>query len=101
MISTSTVIKTLQNNQSFLQERYGLQSLVLFGSYARSQQKETSDLDLLYQLAKGKTMPLMRLQNLETYLSGLLNGNKIELVSSNHVEPIIDSHIQKEGIIVF
>lgn len=101
VISTNSVIEILQHNKTYLQDRFGLHSLVLFGSYARNQQKDSSDLDLLYQVEKGKTMPLMRLQKLELYISSLLNGNKIELVSSNHVEPIIDSSIQKEGIIVF
>jgi hypothetical protein len=43
----------------------------------------------------------MRLQNLEQYISKLISGKKIELVSKNHVEPIIESTILKEGIIVF
>jgi uncharacterized protein len=101
VLSTISVIEILQMNKTYLQKKYGLHSLVLFGSYARNQQKETSDLDFVYQVVNGKTMPLMRLQKLEAYISSLFNGNKIELVSSNHIEPIIDSTIQKEGIIVF
>ena len=80
VISTNSVIEILQHNKTYLQDRFGLHSLVLFGSYARNQQKDSSDLDLLYQVEKGKTMPLMRLQKLELYISSLLNGNKIELV---------------------
>ena len=46
-------------------------------------------------------MPLMRLQNLEHYISELVQSKKVELVSKNHVEPIIEQSIQKEGILVF
>lgn len=46
-------------------------------------------------------MPLMRLQHLEQFISHLVQDRKIELVSKNHVEPIIESNIQKEGIVVF
>jgi predicted nucleotidyltransferase len=101
MFTTTFIIATLQQNQTYLKDRFGLESLVLFGSYARNQQLETSDLDLLYQVQNGKSMPLMRLQNLEQYISKLISGKKIELVSKNHVEPIIGSTILKEGIIVF
>jgi hypothetical protein len=46
-------------------------------------------------------MPLMRLQNLEQFISQLVQSKKVELVSKNHVEPIIESAIKKEGILVF
>lgn len=101
MLPTNSLIQILQQNKPFLQERFGVESLVLFGSYARNNQREESDVDLLYGVAPGKTMPLMRLQNLEQFISHLIQDRKIELVSKNHVEPIIESHIQKEGIIVF
>ena len=70
-------------------------------SYAKNNQQEESDVDLLYGVAAGNTMPLMRLQHLEQFISQLVQVSKIELVSKNHVEPIIELAIQKEGIVVF
>ena len=101
MLPTQSIISILQQNQAFLQERFGVEKLVLFGSYAKDKQGEESDIDLFYQLVPGKTMPLMRLQNLEKFISHLIGDRKIELVSKNHVEPIIESAIQKESIVVF
>ena len=101
MLLTHTLIQILQQNKAHLKERFGVESLILFGSYASNKQGAESDVDLLYGIIPGKTMPLMRLQNLEQYISHLIQGRKIELVSKNHVEPIIESHIQKEGIVVF
>ena len=101
MLSTQTLIQILQQNKAHLKERFGVESLVLFGSYASNKQGTESDVDLLYGIIPGKTMPLMRLQNLEQYISQLIQVPKIELVSKNHVEPIIESTIQKEGIVVF
>jgi len=101
VLPTNYLIQILQQNKPFLQERFGVESLVLFGSYARNNQREESDVDLLYGVVPGKTMPLMRLQNLARFISHLVQDRKIELVSKNHVEPIIESHIQKEGIVVF
>ncbi len=101
MLQTHSLIQILQQNKSFLRDRFGVESLVLFGSYARNSQQEESDVDLLYGVARGKTMPLMRLQNLEQFISQLVLNRKIELVSKNHIEPIIESAIQKEGIVIF
>lgn len=101
MLETGAILQLLRQNQDYLRERFGLQSLVLFGSYARNQQKADSDIDLLYHLLPGKTMPLMRLQNLEQYIGGLVQQSKVELVSGRHVEPIIGMSIQKEGIVIF
>lgn len=55
----------------------------------------------MYGVAVGDTMPLMRLQHLEQFISQLVQVPKVELVSKNHVEPIIELAIQKEGIVVF
>ena len=101
MTSTPSLIQILQQNKAHFQERFGLESLVLFGSYAKNNQQEESDVDLLYGVAAGNTMPLMRLQHLEQFISQLVQVSKIELVSKNHVEPIIELAIQKEGIVVF
>jgi hypothetical protein len=101
MLLTASLIQTLQQNKAFLKERFGVESLVLFGSYARNMQQEESDVDLLYSVVAGKTMPLMRLQNLEQFIGKLVHSKKVELVSKNHVEPIIESSIKKEGIVVF
>ena len=101
MTSTPSLIQILQQNKAHFQERFGLESLVLFGSYASNNQQEESDVDLLYGVAAGNTMPLMRLQHLEQFISQLVQVAKIELVSKNNVEPIIELAIQKEGIVVF
>ena len=101
MLTSTTIIHLLQQNKPYLQERFGVESLVLFGSFVNNHQQVDSDIDLLYQVAEGKTMPLMRLQGLEKFISQLMNDRKIELVSQKHAEPIIQSTIQKEGILVF
>lgn len=101
MLSATTIKQLLQQNKTYLQERFGIESLVLFGSFARNNQQENSDVDILYRIIPGKTMSLIRLQRLEQYISQLIQNRKIELVSGNHVEPIIQSTIEKEGIVVF
>ena len=101
MLNATSIIQLLQQNKTYIQERFGVESLVLFGSFVNDQQHAASDIDLVYQVATGKSMPLMRLQHLEQFISRLVENRRVELVSRNHVEPIIQSTIQKEGILVF
>ncbi len=101
MLTKEQIIQLLQSNKTYLQERFGIETLVLFGSYCRGEQKESSDIDLVYGSAKGNSMPYMRLEKLEQFISNLFSGIEIELVSRNYIEPIIGESIKKEGIVVF
>jgi len=47
MLPTHFLIQILQQNRSFLPERFGVESLVLFGSYARNSQHEGSDVEII------------------------------------------------------
>ena len=95
------IIQLLKEQKNFLQERFGLATMVLFGSYARNEQTEESDVDLLFEVDPEGTMPLMRLQNLERYLRDFLQIKKIELVRKKYAEPIIYQQIQQQGIAIF
>ncbi len=101
MLTKDEIISLLQLHKTYLQERFGLETLVLFGSYSRGEQKESSDIDLVYGSAKGNSMPFMRIERLEQFISTLFNGTKIELVPQNYIEPIIGESVKKEGIVVF
>lgn len=39
--------ETLRSSKSLLKDKYAVKSLAIFGSYARGEQQETSDVDLL------------------------------------------------------
>ena len=95
------IITLLSANKAYLKERFGLEKLVLFGSYAKDEQREESDVDLLFEVEPNSTMPLMRLQNLERFIADLLDISKIELVRKKYAEPIIYSQIEKQGIAIF
>lgn len=50
MISTKEVIMLLKQFKSESASKYGITSLGLFGSFARNQQQETSDVDIFVSL---------------------------------------------------
>jgi predicted nucleotidyltransferase len=76
-----------------LSRRFSVESLGLFGSYARSQHGPQSDLDLLVSF---RTTPgLLGFLELENYLSQLL-GIKVDLVMRRALKPHVRQQILRE-----
>jgi uncharacterized protein len=67
----------------------------LFGSYFRGDYNDDSDIDLLVELPKGKS--LLDLVDLEMKLEDVL-GKKVDLVTYKSVSPYLKEYIQKDQI---
>lgn len=46
------ILKLLRNNKPYLEEKMGVKSIALFGSWARGNADENSDIDVLVELKK-------------------------------------------------
>jgi uncharacterized protein len=92
-------IKTrLRKNLPDLQQRYGVSDLWLFGSYARHEQSQDSDLDVLVSF-DNPHLSLIQFIQLELELSELL-GVKVDLVERDSLKPVVSQHILHEVITV-
>lgn len=60
----------LNSHRAVLQERYGVRSIAVFGSYARGEATEASDVDLIVEFTEKPG--LLKFVNLEAYLSEIL-----------------------------
>lgn len=49
-MTKDNILQILQLHLSYMKEKYGLQSIALFGSFAKDQAKKNSDIDLLVEL---------------------------------------------------
>ena len=78
-----------------LQERYGVASLGIFGSYLRGEEEEGSDLDVLVEL--DRSMGLFEFVALEEHLSELL-GVKVDLVMKRALRKRIGKRILEEVV---
>lgn len=65
----------------------------IFGSYARNENNDSSDLDILVQF--GKRLNLFDLVDLENKLSEEL-GIKVDLVTRNALSPFIKEFIERD-----
>lgn len=96
-LNLETCLATLRQHLPSLAERYRVRSLGVFGSYARREQREDSDLDLL--VAFDDPPGLLKFVEMENYLSDLL-GVKVDLVMNDVLKPRIGERILKEVITV-
>lgn len=95
-------MKTLEDIQQWfvqhkpsLQEQYMISELGIFGSYARQEQTETSDVDVLVEFSEIPS--LLKFINLENYLSDHL-GVKVDLVHKRGLKPRLGERILAEAI---
>lgn len=67
----------------------------LFGSYVRGEEREDSDIDMLIEFPKGKS--LLDLVRLERKLKEVL-GKDVDLLTYKSISPLLKTYIQREQI---
>ena len=85
--------RILREHLPTLRARYAVESLGVFGSYARGEAGPRSDLDLLVRFHR--TPGLIRFVELENYLSDLL-GVRVDLVMAEALKPDIGERVLAE-----
>jgi len=98
MKNLEEIIRVLQEHKGELAQRYGVQELAIFGSYARGEQTLVSDVDILVTLGK----PLvLRFFELWDYLENLL-GLQVDLLTPNAVrqKPLLWESAQHDLVYV-
>jgi len=101
VLKTEIVTGKLKQQQAYLENEFGLKSLMLYGSYANNKASDQSDVDLFYEMEEGSHMTLRRLTRLENYVSGLLRIPKIELVNKKQANPVVLKNALNHAITIF
>ncbi len=78
-----------------LEEKYHVESLEIFGSYARGEQSQSSDLDLLITFSQPYS--LWELLDVKEFLSKKLHL-KVDLVPKDSIKPMLKEQIIQEAI---
>ena len=89
------VIRILQEDRDKLTRRFGVKSLALFGSVARDETADSSDVDLLVEFSR--PVGLFGLFELQDHLEDLL-GCAVDLGTPNSLKPRIRAKILAESI---
>jgi len=101
MLTAKLVGDKLKQNKEYLENEFGLKSLILYGSYAKNTFSEKSDVDLFYEMQEGCHMTLRRLQRLENFVNGLLQIDKTELVNKKQANPVVLRNALNHAITIF
>ena len=90
------VLRKLRAERESLRERYGVESLALFGSVARDEARPDSDVDLLVEF--GRPITLFDLVAVQHYLERCLGVPRVDLVPRDSVYPAFRDEILEEAL---
>jgi uncharacterized protein len=82
------ILRILKEEKSTLQEKYFIEQVGLFGSYATNKNTIKSDIDIVYEMQRGHYLEFDEKSSLEKYLKSRLK-KKIDLVSLKYMNPTI------------
>ena len=94
-LNLSDVLEAIQRNKEVILS-FGVESIGVFGSFVKNEQKISSDLDILIEFKKG-------MKSFDNYMGLLffledLFQVKVDLVIKEAVKPGLESHIQESVI---
>ncbi len=88
-------LNILEAHRQELRERFGVKSLRLFGSVARDEASEQSDVDVLVDFYE--TPSLFGFLRLQGYLRDLL-GTKVDLVTESGLKERARPYVEKDAV---
>ena len=98
MRSTQEIKATLQSAKSLLMAKYPIESLAIFGSFARGEATEQSDVDILVEY-KTKNKSLFDLVDLKFDLEEILDC-KVDVITYNSIYWRIREQILAEQVVI-
>ena len=97
-MSREECIDLLKNCSETLKSEYGITSMLLFGSTARDEQKEDSDVDVFVETLTANPFLLMEAKE---YLEKS-TGHSIDIVRNHcNLNPRLRKRIERDGVTVF
>ena len=91
------ILRVLRSEQARLAHEYAVKSLAVFGSVARNEDAEGSDLDVLVEFDQAPGF--FKFLGLEKDLSRI-TGRTVDLVERRSMKPAIGAVVDKEAVLV-
>ena len=89
------VLALLRAHKPILMERFGVTALALFGSYARDQASDSSDVDILVRFNGPATS--RSYFGVQFYIEDLL-GRRVDLVTDKALRPQFRPFVEQEAL---
>jgi uncharacterized protein len=97
MKTMEEIQEALEARRDYLATAHGVQVVGVFGSYARGEQRDDSDVDILIELERPSRISLIGLVELEGYLSDALGVN-VDLAIRSNLRKRIGQRILSEVV---
>jgi predicted nucleotidyltransferase len=97
MMTKEDILALLKDELPNLRNEYGVDTLAIFGSYAKGEQMEGSDIDMLVEFSE--PVSLFDLIGLENQLTDLL-GVKVDLGTFESIKPMLKDEILNSAVYV-
>jgi len=97
MLNREETIEKLKTTRQYLGEHYGVSSMMLFGSLARNEQKEDSDVDICVEMIPN----LFNQAGVKIYLQEMLGCDVDVVRMRERMNPVFKKQILKYGIRVY
>lgn len=94
-----TIKQKIASEKDYLLKTYGIEEIGIFGSFARGDNTEDSDIDIAIELNRKVPVGFFAFARMKFYLEDLL-GRKVDLVIKSGIKPIIKDTILHQLIIV-
>ena len=100
MISREEILKFISRNKALLHEQFHVVKIGVFGSYARGEQHEGSDVDLLVEFEVGtQDLYELKIKLKELFRNRL--GIEADICREKYIKPRIKSFILNETIYAY
>jgi len=99
MKSLTDIKAQLEELKPILRKRFLVETIGIFGSYSRKEQKKNSDIDLLVTFVEPNDIDLVDFIEIKQFLERKLKM-KVDLVTRSALKPMIRDRILEETIYV-
>jgi hypothetical protein len=99
MLKRYDIIKFLSDNLSSLKDEYHISRLGLFGSFARNEQNESSDIDIILEFKEGTGNIYEKKSKFREFLINHFQRD-VDLCREKYLKPYVKDYLKNEIIYV-
>ena len=99
MLNKYDIIEFFNEHLSSLKDEYHISKLGLFGSFARNEQNDSSDIDIILEFQEGTENIYERKNALREYLSKQFQ-REVDLCREKYLKPYVRDYLKNEIIYV-
>lgn len=99
MLASNDIIKFLSEHLSSLKDEYHISKLGLFGSFARNEQDDSSDIDIILEFQEGTEDIYEKKSRFKEFLTNHFQRD-VDLCREKYLKPYVKDYLRNEIIYV-